>query len=385
MSEYQYYEFLAIDRPLSVREMDYLRGISTRAQITPVSFVNEYSWSGLKADPIDFMRLFFDTHVYLADWGEAIFMVRLPLEAIDQQTLKAFCTSPHLAFNKLPDHWLLTWSLSGEAEDYDSFDFVEGSGWMARLAPVREELMRGDLRSLYIGWLRAVTTREADADNLEPLALNGLQELTTAQQALAEFLEVDEDLLAGAGIDSQPPEEADEADEAVLDTWLDQLPKPEIRKYLRQMLSGQGASAERELKRHYATWQSKRAQVEQRRHRTVAALELLAERAKERRLFKEAEARRQAEAERKKMRDAWLAKLSRDFPRAWRNAHDEASKGHASAYDAACRQLVDLRDAYHQHATPASFQTEFQRFMAKHPRRRALVERLVKAGLCRAV
>ena len=44
MSEYQYFEFLAIDRPLSAREMDHLRAISTRARITPVSFVNEYNW-----------------------------------------------------------------------------------------------------------------------------------------------------------------------------------------------------------------------------------------------------------------------------------------------------------------------------------------------------
>ena len=42
MSEYQYYEFLAIDRPLSEPETAALRAISSRARITPVSFVNEY-------------------------------------------------------------------------------------------------------------------------------------------------------------------------------------------------------------------------------------------------------------------------------------------------------------------------------------------------------
>ena len=33
MSEYQYYEFQAIDRPLTVEEMQILRGYSTRARI----------------------------------------------------------------------------------------------------------------------------------------------------------------------------------------------------------------------------------------------------------------------------------------------------------------------------------------------------------------
>ncbi len=34
MSEYQYYEFRAIDRPLSKRELTELGGLSSRAQIT---------------------------------------------------------------------------------------------------------------------------------------------------------------------------------------------------------------------------------------------------------------------------------------------------------------------------------------------------------------
>ncbi|MBW6512040.1 MAG: hypothetical protein K0A93_07995 [Desulfuromonadaceae bacterium] len=42
MSEYQDLEFLAVDRPLTAREMDNLRAISSRAQITPVSFINDY-------------------------------------------------------------------------------------------------------------------------------------------------------------------------------------------------------------------------------------------------------------------------------------------------------------------------------------------------------
>lgn len=42
MSEYQYYEFAAIDRPLTRAEMAELRAVSTRAVITPSGFVNHY-------------------------------------------------------------------------------------------------------------------------------------------------------------------------------------------------------------------------------------------------------------------------------------------------------------------------------------------------------
>ena len=49
MSEYQYYEFLALDRPLTSDEMQELRAFSTRARITPTSFINEYNWGDLRA------------------------------------------------------------------------------------------------------------------------------------------------------------------------------------------------------------------------------------------------------------------------------------------------------------------------------------------------
>src|SRR5947209_1406055 len=51
MSEYQYYEFQAIDRPLSERERRELRACSTRATITSTRFVNHYEWGDLKGDP----------------------------------------------------------------------------------------------------------------------------------------------------------------------------------------------------------------------------------------------------------------------------------------------------------------------------------------------
>jgi len=44
MSEYQYYEFQALDRPLTREQMAELRAVSSRAKITAYNFVNEYNW-----------------------------------------------------------------------------------------------------------------------------------------------------------------------------------------------------------------------------------------------------------------------------------------------------------------------------------------------------
>jgi hypothetical protein len=48
MSEYQYYEFQAIDRPLTEEEIDEVRSYPTRARITRMSFVNDY-WGEIRA------------------------------------------------------------------------------------------------------------------------------------------------------------------------------------------------------------------------------------------------------------------------------------------------------------------------------------------------
>ncbi len=56
MSEYQYYEFVAIDKPLTPTQMAELRSRSSRASITSTNFVNHYEWGNLKGDPVDWMR-----------------------------------------------------------------------------------------------------------------------------------------------------------------------------------------------------------------------------------------------------------------------------------------------------------------------------------------
>ena len=51
MSEYQYYEFRAVDKPLDTRAQAALRRITSRGEITPTSLVNEYHWGDFRGDP----------------------------------------------------------------------------------------------------------------------------------------------------------------------------------------------------------------------------------------------------------------------------------------------------------------------------------------------
>ena len=72
MSEYQYYEFQAIDRPLTEKEMRELRSYSTRARITPTSFVNDYSWGSFKGNKDAWMEKYLMSSSTLPT-GEHIF------------------------------------------------------------------------------------------------------------------------------------------------------------------------------------------------------------------------------------------------------------------------------------------------------------------------
>jgi hypothetical protein len=82
VSEYQYYEFLALDRPLSTAEQAEVRQLSTRARITATSFTNEYHWGDFRGSPDELMRRYYDAHLYFANWGTHRVMFRLPRAAL---------------------------------------------------------------------------------------------------------------------------------------------------------------------------------------------------------------------------------------------------------------------------------------------------------------
>ena len=380
MSEYQYYEFLAIDRPLTSEEMADLRALSTRAHITPVSFTNEYNWGNFKGDPDKLMQRYFDAHVYVANWMAAIFMVRLPIEALPKETAKAMAVPYILDFKATRTHWVITWHLE-ESENYDRFGMEDGRGWMARLAPVREELLRGDIRSLYIGWLAAVTKEMMDDDEMEPLAVSGLGSLTSAHQALAEFLEVDEDLLAGAGI-GNPASQEDKISQQETDAWIDSLPQDEVTAVLKQLLEGKGRQAERTLKNRFAAWRrGLQTDKTEAPRRTVGELRQNAEEAEQLRKEKQKRDRKRREIKRRKEREAYLKNLARDFPKAWKTVQETVERGSGLAYKEACSALVDMSEAYALHANRKGFQQDLKKFMLNHMRRKTLIQRLVKAGI----
>ncbi len=220
-----------------------------------------------------------------------------------------------------------------------------------------------------------------DDDEMEPLSVNGLGGLTSAQQALAEFLEMDQDLLTGAGRGSLAALD-EEISQREMDEWIDGLPRGEVKTILKQLLECKGQQAERTLKNRFAAWRrGLRGDEIEAPRRTVGELRKNAGVAEKIRLEQNKREQTRLEIKRCKERETYLKNLSKDFPRIWKSVEQTAERGSGLAYDEACRTLVDISEAYTLSANRKHFQQELKKFMTDHMRRKALVQRLVKAGI----
>ena len=115
--------------------------------------------------------------------------------------------------------------------------------------------------------------------------------------------------------------------------------------------------------------------------RMVGELRKNAEAAQQIRIEKQERDRKRREIKRRQEREAYLKNLYGDFPKAWKLVQKSIERGSGLAYDEVCRTLVDLSEAYALHASRKRFQEEMKKFMADHMQRKALIQRLVKAGI----
>jgi hypothetical protein len=131
MSEYQYYEFQAIDRPLTDDEMRQLRAISSRAEITPSRFTNEYHFGDFKGNPSAWMDKYFDAFLYLANWGTRELMLRFAAPLLDLDTAAAYCRTDHFASARAHGGFVIL-SFRSDDDGGESWD-DDGSGWLTSI------------------------------------------------------------------------------------------------------------------------------------------------------------------------------------------------------------------------------------------------------------
>jgi hypothetical protein len=365
VSEYQCYEFLALDRRLTAQEMAELRSISTRAEITPTRFWNEYHWGDLKADPFKLLARYFDLHLYFANWGTRRLMFRLPLTTVDLDALRAYAPGGPATLITTEEHAVLDlWSEVEEPED----DWFEAGHLAASLTPLRSELLRGDRRVAYLAWLLAVQDGEVDAEAPEPPVPRGLATGSAPLTALADFLRLDQDLLTAAT-------ESDEQDRDEPDrfrAWVKRLPAQQQERWLLRAADNPdlpvGSELLGEFRRAHPPVTNGR--------RTVARLQARAEELRAARRRAAAERAAQARAAAAAARSRQLAGLARRGDAAWRELEQLVE---TRAYDQAVRLAMDLRAAAAHTAKPDEFDRRIAEVKQRHTRRRGFLDRLRRA------
>lgn len=201
MSEYQRYEFMTCDRPLTQAQLDAVNELSSHIKASSTHALIEYHWGDFKHDPIKVLREYFDGFLYWANWGSPELAFRFPHGILPADLFDEYDFEDFVTFTRYKDYDLLDIHF-GEMEGPDQWiDYKLGL-----LIPIRDELMEGDLRALYIVWLASQVMmygyeedlEEEDYEIIVPPVPPAFGKLTKAQQALAVLLQVPEELLLAA-------------------------------------------------------------------------------------------------------------------------------------------------------------------------------------------
>jgi hypothetical protein len=198
VSEYQYYDFRALDRPLTPRQQSALRALSSRAEITSTSFTNSYDFGDFRGKPLVLMQRYFDAFLYLANWGTRELMFRVPAkDAPTASVLRSYLsTSTNAAawFRRSGADVVFGFCSEEEGGDWET----DGEGELASIVPVRFAIAAGDLRPLYLGWLLRVQAGDLAPEAPAPDVPPGFTRRSAGLTAMIEFLRIDGDLLAAA-------------------------------------------------------------------------------------------------------------------------------------------------------------------------------------------
>jgi hypothetical protein len=384
VSEYQYYEFLAIDRPLSDEQQAELRELSTRARITATSFTNEYQWGSFRGDPRRMMERYFDAFLYLTNWASRELMIRLPAKLLGLATAEQYCPggSGAAAHAWAAGGNVIVSLYSGEEPPDDYWE--DGPGSLASIANVRHEVASGDLRFLYLAWLLSVQSGDVKDDEIEPPVPPGMQDLSGPLQETADFLQLNEDLLAVASLDSPDIWEPLEPDGG-LAAWIGQLPSAEKDGLLLSVAQGDAMGAQAVLLRRFRAENPATGDGAAPGRRSAGELRSSADafRAQWQRAL--AEKRAQEEARKAQQAAAAYEKrldhLAGREEAAWQQVSVLIETKKPAEYNKAVAVLADLRALSQRDGRAEAFAERFGALREQHLRKPSLLERFDRAGL----
>ncbi|TWU02923.1 hypothetical protein [Stieleria varia] len=335
MSEYQYIYFAAVDKPLNDKQLEYMRHQSTRAEVTRWQFTNEYHYGDFHGNSLEMMRRGYDVHLHYANYGVRKLLFRLPLGLpIDAKQFKAYAMEYSIEWKKDKRGKGGVLSIQPECDaGFYSEDYFDFDRMVTHLPKIREGLMAGDTRVLYLGWLACNWGEES----IEPPVPAGLGKLPPELDELVDFYELDRDLLAAA-YEQSPKLHGQSTREPDVDDWLANQSSETLRVLMRRVLQDDAAAVRAESLAAMRDQSGKDTWPANNSSRTLEELRVLANAKANQRKKRE-----QATEERKL--EKRLARIRKDPSAAIADAEKLIQSRSTDNYFKAARLLAELRDA----------------------------------------
>lgn len=382
MSEYQRYEFMTVDRPLTQEQLREVNELSSHIEASSTHAIIEYHHGDFKHDPIMVLHDYFDGFLYWANWGSPQLALRFPHGALPADLLKEYDFGEFVAFSKYPGYDILQIEFPElPAPDYWT-EYDLGS-----MIGIRDELMEGDLRSLYIAWLAAqemMGFEEEDDGEFEddgeeeyddeevyetsqsvmPIPPN-FKKLTSAQEELANFLQINHALLLAAAHHS--PTVTAKTEDAFA-AWIERLPQERRNDYLLRLGNNEPGLSRQLIKELRELGGSKQTFTPGKR---ISYSRLLFESEK-----LQAKLDREKREEEQKVRERQFQYVHDRQNEYWREIDQAMERKTSGGYDEALRLLIEMREAMEHFNEGQQFEERFRPWVLAYLRRRAFVDRL---------
>ena len=365
MSEFQYYEFQTIDKLLTDEEQAAISQLSSRVALTANQAVFTYQFGDFRGDPKQVLTKYFDAMLYLANWGTKQLMFRIPKSLIELEQVQPYCVEHYISYSVTGEYVVLDMGFYEEEGEF----WVEGEGWLSSLVRLRDDIIAGDYRVLYLAWLRTIMLEDMDDDTCEPPTPPGLRKLSKPLLDFVELFDVDKHLLQVAAKSSS---EREVISDDVLHQAIAKLPREECNAFLLRLAHGEphlSAELNRRLLEFIGV-----SQPENQQRRTIGQLFEAANQERER------EERRLAqEAEAKRIRE--LEELAKQEHQIWQDIDVLIQKKQSKPYDEAVQLLVKLQELAVYKEQEAVFQERLNQICEQYSRRHGLLRRLREADL----
>jgi hypothetical protein len=376
VSEYQYYEFQAVDRPLTHEEQQAVAALSSRVAPHPRRAVFTYHWSGFPGKAEEILTRYYDALLYVTSWNHTRLMFRFPRSVADLNGMRAYIHPPiadeYISLSTQGEHVVLELDFWGEEGE---FRLIEGEGWLDSMLPIRDDLLHGDYRALYLAWLKVLEVDDILHSVCEPPLPMGLKTLTPALRRFVEFFEIDQGLVAAAAQASETASATSETlAQAMTQAAIKMLPRDECDALLLRLVQGErhlGLALKARLRELVPELDAPAAHAPR---RTVGWL--LGEAERQRALARK---RRAEEAERQRIKE--LEALAQREPHTWRHVEALIKRRLGSSYKEAVELMVKLRELAEYKGQMAAFQTRIGQIRAQCKPTSALLRRMNEAGL----